>query len=270
MYRKRYRTETFPFKRMRNYGEVDAYYVENSHPAIIDKATFEAAQALRFSRRKKCDIVLQYAALKGKIKCGNCGANFRQHNIGGVRYWGCGTYANDTSRCHVKKIPESEIFGAFVTLYNKLKLNVKVILHPIVTQLIALKNSLAAQNNDFAGIDEKILLINDQLAIIAQLRQRGLMDEETFLNKSNELNHSLNSLRSKRRLFLNNNEADKAIKDIKKLIGILDRGPDKLIKFDENIFETIVVEITADETETIRFKLIGGLVKKEKIERKTR
>ena len=25
MYRKRYRTETFPFKRMRNYGEVDAY-----------------------------------------------------------------------------------------------------------------------------------------------------------------------------------------------------------------------------------------------------
>ena len=157
-----------------------------------------------------------------------------------------------------------------MTLYNKLKLNVKVILHPIVTQLIALKNSLAAQNNDFAGIDEKILLINDQLAIIAQLRQRGLMDEETFLNKSNELNHSLNSLRSKRRLFLNNNEADKAIKDIKKLIGLLERGPDKLIKFDENIFETIVVEITADETETIRFKLIGGLVIKEKIERKTR
>ena len=271
MYRKRYRTETFPFKRMKNYGEVDAYYVEDSHTAIIDKAIFKAAQALRLSRRpKSADIVPEYALLKGKIKCGNCGANFRQHNIGGVRYWGCGTYANDTSRCHVKKIPESEIFGAFVTLYNKLKLNMKVILHPIVTQLIALKNSLAAQNNDFAGMDEKILLINDQLAIIAQLRQRGLMDEETFLSKSNELNHSLNSLRSKRRLFLNNNEADKAIKDIKKLIGILDRGPDKLNKFDENIFETIVVEITADETETIRFKLIGGLVIKEKIERKTR
>ena len=46
MYRKRYRTETFPFKRMRNYGEVDAYgkdkcpssptiEVEQSHKSIL-------------------------------------------------------------------------------------------------------------------------------------------------------------------------------------------------------------------------------------------
>ena len=127
-----------------------------------------------------------------------------------------------------------------------------------------------AQNADFAGLDEKIMLINDQLAIIAQLRQKGLMDEETFRTKSNELNSSLNSLRSQRRLFLNNNEADKAITDIKKLIGIIDKGPDKLTEFDEDIFEKIVTEITADESEIIQFKLIGGLVIKEKIERKKR
>ena len=127
-----------------------------------------------------------------------------------------------------------------------------------------------AQNSDFAGLDEKIMLINDQLALIAQLRQKELMDEETFRTKSNELNNSLNSLRSQRRLFLNNNEADKAITDIKKLIAIIDKGPDKLTEFDEDIFEKIVAEITADESEIIRFKLIGGLVIKEKIERKKR
>ena len=114
------------------------------------------------------------------------------------------------------------------------------------------------------------MLINDQLALIAQLRQKGLMDEETFRTKSNELNNSLNSLRSQRRLFLNNNDADKAITDIKKLIGILDKGPDKLTEFDEDIFEKIVTEITADESEIIQFKLIGGLIIKEKIERKKR
>ena len=70
--------------------------------------------------------------------------------------------------------------------------------------------------------------------------------------------------------FLNNNEADKAITDIKKLIGIIDKGPDRLTEFDEDIFERIVTEITADESEVIQFKLIGGLVIKEKIERKKR
>ena len=78
------------------------------------------------------------------------------------------------------------------------------------------------------------------------------------------------NIRSQRRLFLNNNEADKAITDIKKLIAIIDKGPDKLTEFDEDIFEKIVAEITADESEIIRFKLIGGLVIKEKIERKKR
>lgn len=179
------------------YGEVDAYYVEDSHPAIIDRATFEAAQTLRQERRPAtADKVPEYATLKGKLKCGHCGGSFKQEKAYGERYWGCSTYSFDTSKCKVKKIPESEIFGAFVTLYNKLKLNKKVILQPIINQLVTLKNSLVAQNADFAGLDEKIMLINDQLALIAQLRQKGLMDEETFRTKSNELNNSLNSLSS--------------------------------------------------------------------------
>lgn len=127
-----------------------------------------------------------------------------------------------------------------------------------------------AQSREFVGIDEKIMIINDQLAMMAQLRQKGLMDEQTFRSKSNELNNSLNSLRSKRRLFLNNNEADKAITSIKSLMNILDKGPDKLIVFDEELYDSMVKGITADDSDTIKFTLIGGLVINEKIERKTR
>lgn len=271
LYRKRCRTETFPFKSKKNYGEVDSYYVEDSHPAIIDKATFEAAQALRLARRpKNADMISSPVPLSGKIKCAKCGSTFRQINIGETRYWGCGTYYNDTRRCDVKKIPESEIYSAFVTLYNKLKQNKKVILQPVVTQLVSLKSSIMAQSLEFAVIDEKIMIINDQLAMMAQLRQKGLMDEQTFRSKSNELNNSLNSLRSKRRLFLNNNEADKAITSIKSLMNILDKGPDKLIAFDEELYDSMVKGITADDSDTIKFTLIGGLVINEKIERKTR
>lgn len=250
---------------------MDSYYVEDSHPAIIDKATFEAAQALRLARRpKNADMISSPVPLSGKIKCAKCGSTFRQINIEETRYWGCGTYYNDTHKCDVKKIPESEIYSAFVTLYNKLKQNKKVILQPVVTQLVSLKSSIMAHSREFAGIDEKIMIINDQLAMMAQLRQKGLMDEQTFRSKSNELNNSLNSLRSKRRLFLNNNEADKAITSIKSLMNILDKGPDKLIAFDEELYESMVKGITADDSDIIKFTLIGGLVINEKIERKTR
>lgn len=43
---KNYTTSIFPFERRRNKGELDQYYTEHSHPAIIDQETFQKAQAL--------------------------------------------------------------------------------------------------------------------------------------------------------------------------------------------------------------------------------
>lgn len=44
------------------------------------------------------------------------------------------------------------------------------------------------------------------LTVKEMYKQKQIMDEETYIRKSNELNSSMNSLRSKRRLFLNNSQ----------------------------------------------------------------
>ena len=140
MYLKRYRTEDFPFKRVRNHGEHEYYYIEESHEPIISRTVFEYAQKLR-------------------------------------------------------------------------------------------------------------------------------IDEETYHRKSNELNNSMGSLRSKRRQFLNNSQADQAISEIKRLASLIDKGPDKIEELDEDLLDTLIEDINIDTSDEIKFKLVGGLVLKEHIER---
>ena len=42
-YQKTYRNTTVPFRQSKNRGEEDVYCVTDTHPAIIDKKTFEKA-----------------------------------------------------------------------------------------------------------------------------------------------------------------------------------------------------------------------------------
>ena len=82
------KTHTVDFltkKRVKNRGIVQQYYVENSHPAIINKEEFAAVQAeferrssMRgYSRTGKSAFTSEYA-FSGKLFCQNCGSKFRR------------------------------------------------------------------------------------------------------------------------------------------------------------------------------------------------
>ena len=98
----------------KNKGELPKYYIEDNHPAIIDKVTFDAVQAemalraARINRPKE----LTFNEFSGIISCGQCGANFRRKvNNAGTKYakvvWACATYTNrGKDECSAKRIPE--------------------------------------------------------------------------------------------------------------------------------------------------------------------
>ena len=48
---KSYTTETLPFKRKMNKGELPKYYVENSNPPIVSREIYQAVQMLQNSRK---------------------------------------------------------------------------------------------------------------------------------------------------------------------------------------------------------------------------
>ena len=89
---KEYISDPITKKHKKNGGELTQYYVEGTHPAIIDKETFDLVQAEMRRRKEQGEIPrTRYAScFKDKIKCPACGLYY-QHTTryGHAEYWLC-------------------------------------------------------------------------------------------------------------------------------------------------------------------------------------
>ncbi len=71
---KTYTTSTFPYIRKENKGEADKYYVEHTHPPIIDRDTFKKVQALMQWRADRELKKHDEYPLSQKMRCKVCGS----------------------------------------------------------------------------------------------------------------------------------------------------------------------------------------------------
>ena len=128
-------TTAFPFTQRQNHGEADQYYIENTHPAIITKGTFEKVQELLRQKSNRQKIPRQIYPLSRKVYCGQCGTPFaRRVGKSGLVVWVCRKHDKGASKCTMSRIPESALYAAFVGMYNKLKQNAGIVLLPALKQ----------------------------------------------------------------------------------------------------------------------------------------
>ncbi|WP_333887907.1 recombinase family protein [Clostridium sp.] len=136
---KTYTVDFLTKKRVENNGEIPQYYVEESHPAIIDKETWEAVQ-LEMERRKafakKYGIVkLDYATVDnpfaGRVICGHCGSVFGRKvwNSTDERLrrvvWRCNKKykVKGKKSCDSKHIDDNVLYKVFVEAFNAMVQN---------------------------------------------------------------------------------------------------------------------------------------------------
>lgn len=110
-YRENFRTK----KMVINHGELRKVFVKNSHPAIINKETYEAVQK-EIMRRKEIyghstsrDGETSEHLFTGMVECGECGSKYvRKKGNKRNPYWICCRYYKfGTTFCHAQKIPEN-------------------------------------------------------------------------------------------------------------------------------------------------------------------
>jgi hypothetical protein len=115
---KSYITDHLSKRKRRNHGEVSQYFVEHSHPAIVDRDTFQAAQELlklSSERNKPNTPVNARYPFTGRIICGNCGKNFQRKTTKGRVSWQCSTYLeHGKSACPAKQISEKTLLDSCV------------------------------------------------------------------------------------------------------------------------------------------------------------
>lgn len=110
---KRYRNNHIEKKEKTNKGELTQYYATDTHEAIIDEATLNAAQEIlqRYKAQKAMQSPCEESAFTGKIVCGICGKKYKRITSNGKKSWCCYTYRDfGKAACPSKQIPEEELY----------------------------------------------------------------------------------------------------------------------------------------------------------------
>lgn len=253
-------TTAFPFTQRQNHGEADQYYIENTHPAIITKGTFEKVQELLRQKSNRQKIPRQIYPLSRKVYCGQCGTPFaRRVGKSGLVVWVCRKHDKGASKCTMGRIPESALYAAFAGMYNKLKQNVGIVLLPALKQMEELRDALQRDDPAMLAVNRAIAQASEQSHRISQLQAAGLLDADACAAKFNEINARLTQLRAERRRLLKNEDIDDAIDALQRTADLIQCGPERLEGFDEGLFHDLVERIVVESQTCVRFYLRGGL-----------
>ena len=154
-------------KAVKNCGQVPSYFVEQSHPAIIDPAVFEMVQREMERRTREGGRYSGVNIFSGKIRCGACGGSF------GAKVWhSTDKYRRIIYRCNNKydgqkyrtpHVTEEEIKAAFVTAFNRLVTE----RDEIIANARLIKQTLC----DTTVLTEEKVKLQQELAVLVEMTE---------------------------------------------------------------------------------------------------
>ena len=264
LWQKNYNT-SMPYKKVRNKGELEKYYINNTHEAIITREEFEKVQELIEQRKHPNKNLINNYPLSKKIYCGKCGSLFKRRFINEKSYWVCREHYYNAENCQIKQISEQAFYTAFTAMYNKLKVNYRVIFTPMLTQLQELKNKKYGGNKQYIEINKEIAQLKEQTHVLARLKTKGFLDESKYIEQVTEINARIEKLSRELRKIVRCDDEDEMIERIKEIASIIENGTDLMMGFDDVMFESLVDKIVVKNREEFEFNLIGGLKFTERI-----
>jgi len=156
-----------------NEGEIPQYYVQNSHPAIIEPDEFDEVQS-EFERRKKLGRPNAcHSPLSTKLICGDCGGFFGSKVWGSnTKYkktiWRCNEKYKGGTKCATAHVTEDEVKEKFLDAFNSLI--------PYRDELIA--NCKLALNVlcDYSDIDSKLDELHLEIEVVTELSKKAISE----------------------------------------------------------------------------------------------
>lgn len=155
LYQKSYTPPVLPLRNIPNRGEVDKYYVENTHQAIIDKSVFQTVNKmfeknmLRYGNRQK----RASENFSGRIICGDCGWAYKKKSGNGEPTWICTKDGIAGQRCNTHPISEAVLKKAFVMMFNRLQQHKDIIIKDTHRKLLILRKAFFNNSTAVEDID---------------------------------------------------------------------------------------------------------------------
>ena len=124
-----------------------------------------------------------------------------------------------------------------------------------IAQLTALKVKVNAGNNEVAEIDEEIASLAEQNSVYAELYASGVIDEVTYLSKTDKYQNRITELRARRLKIINEDEDEMCIEKLRELKRFLSASEESIPEMDEDIFTRIVDVVYAEADGALTFRL---------------
>ena len=264
---KKYTTESLPFRRKRNYGEIPMYYVENYNPPIVSPEIFQAVQALMDIKRTK-QGESEENLLNKKLRCPDCGRTFRKQTVNDKTYWLCSLHATQ-GKCKSRRVRQEMVLDTFTAMIYKLKANREVLLDSLIQRLEYLQSRTSENIERIRQIDKEIADLSAKNLVVTRLHTSGVLGTAEYTMQTSEIGNKITELRIERRKKLQEDENDMLLDALKSLNETIKeyelRG-----RFDGALFEQIIEKIIVDDNSRLTFHLIGGLALTEEIKEKGR
>ena len=244
-----------------NEGEVPQYYVEESHPAIIDMNELQMVQAELDKRKNSGKRHRQTSPFSGKIFCGDCGEIYGSkvwHSTDKYRriIWQCNGKFKGENKCETPHLYEDQLQALFVAAMSEYLSNHEV----AIADLQYAKRSLTDTDfidEDIRALEHELEFTSEMIRICINGNASNTMSEEEYRVKHSELckrfegtEEKLNALKQKREQMRNDAVA---IGGMLFELTELDALP---ISFNEKLWNTAIDRVTvyADERVVFHFK----------------
>lgn len=260
LFQKTFKTDTLPFTKHKNKGELDQYYASESHEAIISREDFLAAAALMAEKSEyygRQRPSTPYSLTK-KIRCSRCGAFYIRRTGKDYTIWSCHNHVRSKELCDSKRYSETQIYGAFMRMFNKLYYNSKPILRNTLYQLDFVMTYKRKNNQQAMELNHSILQLLEKKHMLEQLRSKGYLPDSLFLSQCRDIDKQLQSLRTERE-FLFDTQLEATYGEVKRLSSIVEDYGQEMTIFDEDVFDAIIKCITITPDGIIEFTLMGDL-----------
>lgn len=260
---KTYTTDFLTKKSNVNTGQLPQYYVENSHPAIIDPREFEAVQA-EIERRKKlgrpgtCN-----SPLSTRLVCGDCGGYYGAKVWGSnTKYrkviWRCNNKYKNAEKCATPHVLEEGVRQKFLDVFNSL-LEYRM-------ELISACRQAQETLCDCTGIQPQIDALTLELEVIVGLARKSIQNstmkelasEDTqkqtkaYLDKKQEIQARIKELEEQK------GERRRKAAILTQYIRNLEEQKTALTAFDERVWSATVQTVTIQRDGELVFRFKDG------------
>ena len=188
---KHYTVDFLTKKQKVNEGEVQQYYVENNHEAIIDLEVFEMVQTEIERRRNLKGKYSGVDILTAKIICGKCGGSFGSkvwHSNDKYRkvVYQCNQKYNGENKCTTSILIKEDIENRFIKVVNSLIENKDEVIENLETIRKTLCDTtlLLKEKNE---LSQKLVEQVEQIQELIEVNSRVAQNQEEYQKQYEKL-----------------------------------------------------------------------------------